>query len=50
EPQPQDYEAGPDVVQFPKSDFFPTEAYFKDPSDFDLLQKIGLIDFLDSPL
>ncbi|CAN7991667.1 unnamed protein product, partial [Ixodes hexagonus] len=39
--QPQDSEAGPEVAQFSEEEFFSVAANFKDPSDFDFLQKVG---------
>ncbi|CAN8024588.1 unnamed protein product [Ixodes persulcatus] len=41
EPQPQDFEAGPEVAQFSKKEILSFEASLKDPSDLDFLPKVA---------
>ncbi|CAN8000943.1 unnamed protein product [Ixodes pacificus] len=41
EPQPLDFEAGPEVAQFSKEEFLSFAASLKDPSDLDFLPKMA---------
>lgn len=41
EPQPQDFEAGPEVAQISKEESLSFAASLKDPSDLDFLPKVA---------